>query len=140
MKRIICLIMCCLLFVAIVPVSVFANDSAVTPYWNNVIRVNYDFDIDSNGRAVVSVSYIGYSGMTGATITSKIQKKQTNGTWVDVDIDTANNEWVDTSSNITFTTSHSVTVSRGTYRALIDYEIRGSKPTDTISDIIERTY
>ena len=140
MKRIICLIVCCLLFAAIVPVSAFANDSVVTPYWNNVIRVTYNFDIDSNGKATITVSYIGYSGMTGATITSKIQKRQTNGTWVDVDIDTDNNEWVDTSSNITFTTSHSVTVSRGTYRALIDYEIRGSKPTDTISDIIERTY
>ena len=140
MKRIICLIVCCLLFAAIVPVSAFANDSVVTPYWNNVIRVTYNFDINSNGKATITVSYIGYSGMTGATITSKIQKRQTNGTWADVDIDTANNEQVDTSSNITFTTSHSVTVSRGTYRALIDYEIRGSKPTDTISDIIERTY
>lgn len=140
MKRIICLLVCCLLFVAIVPVTAFANDTEITPYWNNALRVNYGFNIDSNGEATVTVSYIGYSGMTGATITSKIQKQQTNGTWVDVDIDTANNEWVDTSSNITFSTTHSVTVPRGTYRALIDYEIRGSKPTDTISDIIERTY
>lgn len=140
MKRIICLLVCCLLFAAIVPVTAFANDTEITPYWNNALRVNYGFNIDSNGNATVTVSYVGYSGMTGATITSKIQKQQTNGTWVDVDIDTENNEWVDTSSNIMFSTTHSVTVPRGTYRALIDYEIRGSNPTDTISDIIERTY
>ncbi len=140
MKRIICLLVCCLLFAAIVPVTAFANDTEITPYWNNAVRVNYGFNIDSNGKATVTVSYVGYSGMTGATITSKIQKQQTNGTWVDVDIDTENNEWVDTSSNIMFSTTHSVTVPRGTYRALIDYEIRGSKPTDTISDIIECTY
>jgi len=140
MKRTICLIVCCLLFAAVLPVSAFANESEVTPYWNNVIRVNYDFNISSGGEATVHVSYIGYTVMTGATITTKIQKQQTNGTWVDVNIDEENNEWVDTSSSITFSTSHSVTVSRGTYRALIDYEIRGSKPTDTVSDIIERTY
>ena len=140
MKKLVSVLICCILLVMALPISAFAKNNEATPYWNNVIRVNYDFNINSSGKATVYVSYVGYTGLTGATVTTKIQKQQTNGSWVDVDINTTNNEWIDTSSGITFSTSHSVVVSRGTYRALIEYEIRGSKPTDTISDIIERTY
>ena len=111
--------------------------SEITPRYNNVNQIITDFNISSSGRATVYVSYSGTDGVTtGATITTKIEKKFL-WWWNDVD----NASWVDQVSGADFLTTHSVNLSSGgTYRCTYEYNIYGTGATDVISGEIEREY
>ena len=111
--------------------------SAITPRYNNVNQISTEFNISSSGKAIVYVSYSGIEGeTTGATITTKIEKKFL-WWWNDVD----NASWVDQASGASFSTTHSVNLSSGgTYRCTYEYNIYGTGATDVISGEIEREY
>ena len=65
-----------LVFCFLMVIPAFATETAVTPRYNNVIKDNTRFYITSDGEAQVRLEFIGYEGITtGATITTKIQKK-----------------------------------------------------------------
>ena len=82
MKRIASIILAtifCLML--IVPASALEN--GVTPRYSNTCTTSSDFYISSDGKADICLSYIGYQGVTtGATITSKIQKKTIIKNWL----------------------------------------------------------
>ena len=125
-----------------ITVNAAAREDIVLPMYNNTAVATTTFNINENGVASVSVSYGGkYGQSVSAVITSKIQKNE-SGTWVDVDIDQPNNQWVDESSMSFYSTTHTHQLtSRGTYRAVVVYEISGTGgATDVIERTIEKTY
>lgn len=142
MKKILSLIASLVLILGCFASVASAADNGITPYLNNVSRTYSDFYIDDNGKATVTVSYTGYAGVTtGATITTKLQKRFLLFFWNDVDIGTANNEWVDETTATNYSNSHSINVSSGTYRVQIEYVIRGTGGTnDTVNTEIEAEY
>ena len=120
-------------FLMIVPVA--ATESGVMPRYNNVFKENTYFYITSGGEAQVTLNFVGYEGVTtGATITSKIQKK-TLWWWSDVD----GASWTDEVSGYQFATVHYFNLSKSaTYRLVYEYQIRGAGgATDVISGELE---
>lgn len=82
-----------------------------------------EYIIVENGIATVTARYYGYSGITtGATIEITIQKRFMLFWWNDVD----GGHWIDTVSSSSGSVSHSLPVSSGTYRAVINYKVYGS--------------
>ena len=138
MKRfLICLLGMLMLF-SYVTIPAAAADDGIMPRYNNVIQTITDFAISDSGVAMVTVSYDGITGVTtGATITTKIQKRTLGMIWTKVDIGTANNEWVDSARLADYSTFHSVTLpDTGTYRVVVEYVITGTGgATDVIEDI-----
>ena len=128
MKRFkICLI-CIMLILGCIQIPVSAMGTDIVPYYNNTVNANSYFTISEDGVATVDISYHGVSDITtGATITTKIQKRTLGLIWTTVDIGTTDNVWIDESTSVTFSTSHSVKLkSKGTYRVAVDFVIRGT--------------
>ncbi len=134
MKKIISIILCAavLLSMLITVASADGNDG-IAPCLNNTSFSTTNFIIEDE-TAYVSISYDGYPGITtGATITSKIQKKFLLFFWKDVDIGMPNNEWVDEVTGCYYLNEHTAPItSKGTYRAVVDYVIRGTGGSDDV--------
>ena len=145
MKKVLLTILCCVLLIGSIPVASFAavgGGEIAVPFYNNTTLFNPKFTIDEAGVAKAVASYVGKPNIvTSVTVTTKIEKKNSDGTWSIVDIGTPNNTWVDTTQNITLSAYHTVQVSRGTYRAVFDYVVSGTGGADDVEQIIiERTY
>ena len=131
-KRLLTLMLCLGIMLSVFASTVNASNDAITPRANNVANTYSDFYI-SGSEAVVRLSYDGYNGViTGARITTVLQKRNLLVFWKDV------TEWVDTSSNISDYFEHRYSVASGTYRVQITYEISGTGgATDVIEDEIK---
>ena len=144
MKKFITLIVTLVLCFACLSITANAaliNDT-VSPMYNNTASATTSFNISESGLASISVSYGGkYGTSVHSTIISKIQKYE-SGTWVDVNNNQPNNVWIDESSVLFFSKTHTHQLaSRGRYRAVVVYEISGTGgATDVIERIIEKTY
>ena len=93
--------------------------------------------ISSSGLSEVSVSYYGIKNVTTkVAVTTYIQKRTLGLFWTKVDIGTANNQWVDTSTELSGYFIHKTQLkSKGTYRVVIKIVFSGSGGSD---DIIEQ--
>ena len=145
MKRVFLAILCCVLLIGSIPVASFAamgGGEIAVPLYNNTTLANAKFSINSEGVATVSITYVGIPGVSqSATIVTKLEKQNANGSWSIVEIGTTDNVWIDSTTKTTLLVTHSATVSHGTYRAVINYTISGTGGTaDTIEKIIEYTY
>ena len=143
MKKFTICLLCLLMIFSCTTIPAVAANEVISPYYNNVASVNTVFSISDSGTATVKLQYRGIVGTTtGATITTKIQKKTLGLIWTKVDIGTTNNEWVDTATGVTYSTTHSVTLpDTGTYRVVVNYEINGTGgATDEIEDIRTAEY
>lgn len=140
MKRIITLILTAVILftLAVIPIAAVNYDDQVAPCYNNTMRATARFQIADDGLATITLNYVGHpSYVTGATITSYVQKSTSSG-WVDV----SGASWIDEATAVTKTIQHTVQLtSRGTYRLVFEFEIRGTGgAADIISDNIEDTY
>ena len=143
MKKVFVCMLCMLMLFSYTTIPAVAADEGITPYYNNVISTRTQFNISTSGNATVTVYYDGISGVTtGATITTKIQKRTLGFIWTKIDIGTANNEWVDAVTGADYSNTHSVALpGSGTYRAVVEYEITGTGgATDVIEDIQTAEY
>ena len=143
MKKISICLLCMLMLFSYVTVPAAAANEGIMPCYNNVIETSTDFSISESGVAEVGISYDGITGVTtGATITTKIQKRSLGLIWTKVDIGTTNNEWVDIARLADYSTFHRVTLpGTGTYRVVVEYEITGTGgATDVIEDIQTAEY
>lgn len=137
MKKIISIILGCVMLFSSLGISTFAADdtAAVMPRLNNVAAVDTIFSID-DGEAVVIVSYIGYPGVTTSVkITTTLQKRTLLFFWSEV------TSWSNTSyeEDDMFRLTHPV--SSGTYRVKVKYEINGTGgTTDVIEETLEDSY
>lgn len=140
MKRILTIILTTvfLFTLVVIPVSAVNYDDQIAPCFNNTIQATSNFNISESGLATVNLKYIGYPNTaTGATITCSIEKSTSSG-WVTV----SGASWTDEVTGFTNTVQHTVQLtSRGTYRMVYEYEIRGTGgAADIISDTIQKTY
>ncbi len=117
----------------LVTVASAEGNEGIAPCLNNTAMSTTHFVIE-DGVAYLSVCYDGYPGIaTSATITSKIQKKFLLFFWKDVDIGMPNNEWVDEIVGSDYLGEHTVNIdSKGTYRAVVEYVIRGTGGADDV--------
>ena len=142
MKKILIFTLLTALICASLSLSVFAAETQIQPRSNNYIVANATFTISSTGEASLTARYVGYASVfDGANVTSKIQKNE-SGTWVDVNNGQPDNTWTDTSTLVSFNTTHTHQLTeRGTYRAVVNFEIWGrGGATDYAERIIEYTY
>lgn len=120
-----------------------ATAAGVTPRYNNTSSTTTNFGISATGKASIGAGYNAYRNyFQSATVTSYIEKRTLGVFWTKVDIGMPNNEWVDTSTDYVDAFGHEVYLdSKGTYRATVIYEIRGTGgATDVIEYEQERTY
>ena len=145
MKKILSLLICVVLIgsaFAMVSFAAVPDGSIVMPKSNNTQITNSTFEISSNGLAIVTTRFVGFSGVTtGGRIVTRLEKLE-NGVWVTVNIGTQNNEWVDQSSTWMLNATHSFQLtSHGTYRAVVEYRVWGNGGAeDVIPATIEKTY
>ena len=132
MKKVNIFLLCIVLLIGWIALPVIAADYDVAPCYNNTVTANSYFTISENGKATVNIQYEGVSGLTtGATITTKIQKRTLGLIWTKVDIGTEDNVWIDEATGFVYSNSHSVNLnSTGTYRAVVDFVIRGTGGAD----------
>lgn len=128
------LIVLTILSVYILPVS--AEEQIVTPRLNNAILINTDFSISSSGLASIYVYYEGYKGITtGARIEVTLQRKTWGLFWSDVET------WTRIPGTVSFTDCLTYQLTKtGTYRAIVEYEIRGTGESDFHTFEHEITY
>ena len=136
MKRIISLIVCLVIIASVGCITVSAAGAGVTPRYNNLEYTQATFNIDSNGNANIVVGYSGYQGITtGARITILLEKRNLLVFWKDIQ------EWVITSDQYRATFLRSSTVSSGTYRVTVRFEISGTGgATDVYETEIKDSY
>lgn len=145
MKKIICLVLCCVFSLGAFSTVSYAatnDDYAVMPCLNNTAITNTGFVIDDNGTATIKVSYIGYEGITtGATIKVKLQKKFLFFFWQDVDLGSNGNMLQYEVVGDNYFNAYTLSLSKGTYRVQVEYEIRGNGGSaDVLTEEIERSY
>lgn len=119
-------------------IPAYASENEVTPRFNNTIQVSTSFNIESDGLAVASYSFIGYTGIaTKVVINSKIEKKFL---WWWNDVDGA--EWVDEINDDVYAGEHTHQLTKsGTYRLVYEYTVYGTGgDPDVISNNIETEY
>ncbi len=95
-------------------------DEPVEPY-SYTISIDESFHV-VNDTAYVSATYRGNSGAIGATIEITLQKRFLLFWWNDVE----GGHWTDNFTTSSGTSNHSLAVSSGTYRVVINYKIYGS--------------
>ena len=135
MKKILSAIICVVVLIGCIPINTFAVGE-ISPYYNNTQRTTTNFTISDSGVAKVRISYNGYKDTTtGATIKTKIQKSFLFFFWSDV------TSWTDEASGYYYSTTHSTSVDSGTYRAIVEYTIRGTGGSaDVITEQLEYSY
>lgn len=134
MKKAIAILLILIFGITLV-VPVGALENGASPRYNNTTSTDKYFYISSEGEADIYLEYLGYQGVTtGATITSKIQKK-TLLWWSDVD----GASWTDELSGFYNTVSRQFHLNKsGKYRLVYEFEIYGTGgASDVISGEIE---
>lgn len=135
MRKIIAIILC---LVTLFSATITAYAVEIAPCSNNVYTTNTSFSISSAGKATVTNSYTGKSGVTkSAKIVTKVQKK-VGLIWVTV----SNGSWTNTSTATSYSKSNSVQLSgKGTYRAHVEFTISGTGGSDDkITKNVEKVY
>ena len=127
MKRKLCLILSCILMlVAIIPISVFANDISLLN--NNTLLNHTVFSITDTGEARVTYQYEGYPNITtGAEITIKIEKRNLLIFWNDIVEETI------VVAGESYDGVYRYQLSKtGTYRCTVTYRVSGTGGADDV--------
>ena len=142
MKKILSIIVCTVICFSIFSCVALAYDGGVVPYLNETYVTTSVLSFDASGNATIENKFVGLPGVTtSVTITTKIQQKFLLFFWRDVDIGVSGNQWVDTSTDVRFTCSHSVSLPSGTYRAVVTYTVYGTGgEPDVITEYAEASY
>ena len=136
MKRLISILLCFVLIFSCFGIVAFASDgSDIALCNNNVMITDTLFYISSSGKAEISVSYYGYTGITtGGRITTVLEKK-VNGEWSEI------NRWVENPTTDTFLEVYEPQLTKGTYQITVEYVISGTGgPDDVITEVMTDTY
>ena len=140
-RKFLCAILICTCVISSFAITSYAEE--ITPYYNNVHRVQSDVSISSTGLMTVFNSFSGDTSVfSKAVITTCIEKRVLGIFWSKVDIGQTNDEWVDTIYTNVYSGTHTFQLeSKGTYKVTVEYVIYGSGGTaDTITKEIEKSY
>ena len=122
---------------------VVTSTASVSPRYNNVYSASSAVSISDSGLLTISNRYSSNPDtFTKASIITFVEKRVLGLFWVDVDIGEADNKWIDTIYNYSYTGYHSVQLSStGKYRVTVEYTIYGSGGSaDVIPYEIEKNY
>lgn len=138
MKKIILLLLCCVLTFGITSVVVSANDDyGISLCNNNVMLTDSGFAVNPNtGYGEIFIGYFGYTGITtGGKITTVLQI-QDGDDWIDV------NTWEENATGDYYENVYCIQLAeRGNYRVQIEYRISGTAgPDDVIQEEYHRTF
>ena len=124
-----------------IPERIEGEAPGITPCWNNVDDVRFNFRIYS-GTGELKVNYGGYSTFAYAKLTVKVQKRTLGIFWRTVDIGEPDNEWITASANSSDQFLKIFTVEdTGTYRAKFLLEVTGTNgETEEIEETIVVEY
>lgn len=129
MKRTICMLLS-LIILAALPVFVFAArapDGAELQYVS-AEKADVTFAISSSGSATIKLKCVGKSTVTKITAKTYIEKN-VNGSWVKVNVGTADNVITDTVNSSTLLKTHSKALTgSGSYRCTTTYTLYASTP------------
>ena len=119
MKKVLSLVLVVLTLISFVGITAVA----VEPRWNNTNTANVSLSVSGAGIATVAFNCTGKTGVTtGITAETKLERKW-GILWLDVD----GAEWIDTTSKIYMSTSHTFQLSKtGTYRATTKFTVSGT--------------
>ena len=140
MKKLISLLLVLALGISALLVPAWARDNEVaSPYYVNTSSARTTIVIDDDGTASIQVYCLGLSNVNSIKATTYLEKK-VNGSWVRVDIDQPNDQWVSTTTLRVFsvTRTHQL-ASTGTYRAVTTFVVTASS-AETITVYSEATY
>lgn len=140
MKKIMALFLVFALCSSVLLVPAWARNEEVTaPYYANASSAQTSLTIDENGKASILVYCLGSSSVKSIKATTYLEKK-VNGSWMRVDIDQPNDQWVSTTTSRIFsvTRTHDLT-SFGTYRAVTVFVVTAGS-AETITVYSEATY
>lgn len=141
LRRILCTILVCTNIISSFAITSHAEE--ITPFYNNVHRVQSDVSVSSTGVMTIFNSFSGSTSVfSKAVITTYIEKRVLGIFWNKVDIGQANDEWVDTIYTNVYSGSHNIQLeSKGTYRVIVEYVIYGSNGSpDVVTKEIEKSY
>lgn len=110
-----------------------AADNDIQPYYDYTRQTSSNLYINSSGKADVSISCTGYSGVTKITSETCLQRK-VGLIWIKADIGTTNNVWTYSVNKDLLATSHSAKLSKtGTYRAKTVFTVYKSSNSEKIT-------
>lgn len=141
LRKILCAILVCTSIISSIAITSYAEE--ITPFYNNVHRVQSDVSVSSTGVMTIFNSFSGSTSVfSKAVITTYIEKRVLGIFWNKVDVGQANDEWVDTIYTNVYSGSHNIQLeSKGTYRVTVEYVIYGSNGSpDVITKEIEKSY
>lgn len=121
-----------LLFACSVP-AYAAQAPTVSPLYVNTSQASVVFNISESGEANIVVTCVGKSTATKISTVTYLERK-VGSSWVRVDIDSTDNEWVysTTASYVRKNYTHTVTV-RGEYRAVCEVTVKGTVEDETFT-------
>ena len=128
-----------LLFAAAVPADA-AQAEPVSPRYINTSQAGVSITINTSGKVSITVMCIGGSTATKIHAVTYLER-QVGSSWVRVDIDEVNDEWVNAvnGSRMAVNYSHNVTV-KGTYKVTTEFTVHGTQADETFTLYNTRTY
>ncbi len=116
-----------------------ARSCGIAPQYVNAKKAVVNLTISSSGKATVTVTLSGNSGLKEASVTTYLEKK-VNGVWTRVDISATNDEWVYSTTSRSFSKPYSTSLSStGQYRAVARFTLTAST-VEYITDTCSATY
>ena len=97
--------------------------------FNNTQTASMSVNCDQNGKVNIDITFRAATGVSAsATMKTYIEKRGFLGLfWTRVDIEPANDEWIDTTTASSFSTTHQHTLaSGGRYRVTTEFTVSGN--------------
>lgn len=123
------------------PATAQVPDDLIMPYYVYTIDADVTLTINSSGKATVTATCLGVSGVTWIRATTHLEKK-VNGVWQWVDLANLESDQWDTSissRDFSVTKTHQCT-SRGTYRAVTVFIVKTASSSETFTVTDQATY
>ena len=140
MKKITALLLVFLLIMSSTAICSAAQFEPVAPCYVNTSRASVTLGINSSGVATVSVQCVGYSFATSITAKTYLERKVGNA-WVDVNIDTTDDVWIDSTTSTVLIKSHTCQLYiKGEYRVTTEFTVTGTSQNETFSLSQTHTY
>ena len=135
MKKSISLVLCLVMLIGCFSLNSFALDGGATSRLTNAAGTTSNFYISDDGLAVMTASYVAYPDLLVKTrVTMTLEKRTMLFFWDEV------THWIDVSYDDEHVFEHTRTVSKGTYRLTVYFEIIGNTVTDEFETTHQYSY
>ena len=132
MKKLITLILVLILIFTMAVPALGAQDEPAMPNLLNTKLASAKLSISDTGLAEVVVTCVGKTNVTSISTITYLERK-VGSSWVRVDIDAANDQWVDSTTSTRMVKSHTYQLSlTGEYRVVSECTVVSPDGTEVI--------